>query len=318
MIDNLINIPGPIFLIVYLIYGVIVILISKVYVAKDYSLKYEMPEPTKLDPIDIAILKNGVRGAMIISIFNLWRLKAVDISLNKKSVVLKKRIVKTSKLNLLEKTIYGYIQQPKFYRHLFKRTSIKTIERIIQPNKSKLKEYKLIPETSIINHHWKGVLLGTFFLLGLGGLKFYLGLIRDKPVVLLLLLIVLFLIILVVVIKPRNNKTTALGKLLLQKSQQRFEWLKDSEEGSALLKDDNLLYGIAIFGVSSFGDSKLGALIENPSLLDQGSRISSLGYGYGCAGCGGGGCGGGGCSSGGCSSGCSGGCGGGCGGCGGD
>lgn len=304
MINDLINIPGPIFLIVFSVYAVGIILIFKRYVNKDYSLNYEVPEPTKLEPIDIAILKNGVKGAITTSIFNLWRLKGVDISKNKNSIVLKQKPTDTSKFNKLEKTIYKYILSPKFYRQLYMKTSVKTIDKILIPNKTRLQELHLAPDSKVIQRHLKGVILGSLFLLCFGGLKLYFGIVRGKPFGILIVLIIFSIIVLILVIKPTNIKTSALGKKMLKTTQQRFSWLKSSNKGAELLMDENLLYGIAIFGISSFLGSELGDLLENPRLLERGSTSSFYGYGCGCAGCGGG------CSGGG--------CGGGCGGCGGD
>jgi uncharacterized protein (TIGR04222 family) len=302
--NDFINIPGPIFLIVFTVYAFLVILFFRRYVNKDYSLKYELPEPTKLEPLDIAILKNGVKGAITISIFNLWRLKGADISKSENSIVLKQKPIDTSKFNKLEKTIYKYILRPKFYRQLYIKGSIKTIDKILQPNKTKLLELHLAPDSKVINRHLKGVLLGSFFLGAFGGIKLYFGIARGRPFGFLIILMILSIVALFIVIKPTKIKTSALGKKLLYKTQQRFAWLKSSTKGTELLLDDNLLYGIAVFGISSFLGSELGELLENPLLLERQSSSSIYGYGCGCAGCGGG-CGGGG-------------CGGGCGGCGGD
>jgi uncharacterized protein (TIGR04222 family) len=178
MIEDLINIPGPIFLIVFSIYAIIIILIFKRFASKDYSHDYEVPEPTKLEPLDIAILESGVKGAIITTMFNLWRLKGADISKSKNSIILKQKPTDTSKFNKLEKTIYNYIQQPKYYRHLYKKTSIKTIDKILQPNKTRLEELHLAPDSKVIKQHWKGILYGTVLLLGFGGLKLYFGIVR--------------------------------------------------------------------------------------------------------------------------------------------
>lgn len=293
MIDNLINIPGPVFLIVFIVYAVVIIWIIKRYVSKDYSCHFDIPEPTTLEPLDIAILANGVNGAIITSMFNLWRLKGANISTNKNSILLKQNPTDTSKFNKLEKAIYNYIQQPKYYYHLYEKSSLKSIDKILQPNKTRLQEMHLASDSRVIFHHWKGILLGVVSLIGFGGLKLYYGVVRDKPFGLLLILLILSIIALFMVIKPTKITTSALGKKLLDKSQQRFEWLKTSKNGAVLLMDDTLLYGIAIFGISSFISSELGGLLKKPALLDQSSSSSIYGSGSGCSGCGGGGCGGG-------------------------
>lgn len=302
MIDYFISIPGPYFLFIYAVYAMVIILFFKLYVNKDYSHNFEVPEPTKLQPTDIAILKNGVKGAILTSLFNIWRLKGVDISLDKKSILLKQLHTDTTKFNKLEKIIYEYIKQPTYYKQLYNVTLVKTIENKLHPNLTRLQELNLIPDSKIIKHHWRGFIYGTILLLGFGGLKLYFGIVRDKPITFLILLMLTSVIILFNVVNPKKVRISALGKKLLVKTHQRFAWLKSSKEYVTMGMDDNLLYGIAIFGISSFIGTELGKYLENPMLLDQ--RMSSNGNGFGCSSCGGG-CGGGG-------------CGGGCGGCGGD
>jgi len=311
MIEKLISIPGPIFLIIYTVYSVIVIYLIKVFVSRDSSLKFEIPDPTKLTPLDVGLLKNGLKGAIITSVFSLWRQKAIDISSNKNRVILKRKEAEILEFNKLESTLYQYLSKPKYYKMLFKRSSLKAIDKVLQPNKEKLLELKLAPDNSVINKHWLGAFFGFVLLTVFGGIKIYYGIVREKPVIFLVILFILSIIILRQLIRPNKVKTSALGKKFISTAKTRFEWLKSSEKGKTLLKSEDLLYGIAIFGISSFAGSSLGSLLTNPILIDQSSN--SL-YGNGCAGCGGNvhGCGGGGCSGG-----CSGGGCGGCGGCGG-
>jgi uncharacterized protein (TIGR04222 family) len=300
MIDKLISIPGPIFLIVFAIFAFIVIYLAWKYSKSDYTKNLELPEPTKLSPLNIAILRRGIKGAIITSIFNLWRIKAIDITQNKKNVFIKQKRHFEGELNKLERSIYNFSSQPRFYKHLYKKSALKKLENILKPNKTLLQELKLAPDIAIINRHWRAAFLGLVLLLVLGGTKLYFGVIREKPVAFLVLLLISSIIVLFSVIKPNRVKTSALGNRFLEVSDKRFEWLKKKESDKDLLKDDNLLYGIALFGISSFAGTGLGSVLENPILIE--SSANTIGHG----------CSGGGSCSGGCSSGCVG-----CGGCGG-
>jgi len=148
--------------------------------------------------------------------------------------------------------------------------------------------------------YWNASLFSLILLLFFGGTKFFLGVSRDKPVSFLFVLLLLSVIAVFYYIKPYNIKYSALGKKFINASSQRFSWLKEGDKNSVMV-DDNLLYGIALFGMSSFMGASYSNFLENPLLLET-KAGSSNGYGCGGAGCGGGG-------------GCSGG---GCGGCGGD
>lgn len=140
----------------------------------------------------------------------------------------------------------------------------------------------------------------TAFLLLFGGTKLLLGLSRGKPVFFLVIAMVISILFLKKYLTPTQ---TALGKKFIAASAQRFEWLKRSQD-SSLLTDDNVLYGVALFGVTAFLGSSLAPALHNLIYLD---RYSDASFGSG----GGGGDGGGGSGGGG-----GGGCGG-CGGCGG-
>ena len=288
----------------------------KVFVNRDYTLNYEVPEPTSVLPIEVAILRNGIKGAIIISIFNLWKRKAINLTLGKRSVLMEKINSSASEFSDLEHTIYHNLSKPRYYRDFYRQKAIKTLEQVIEPNIKKLKEMKLLADKSIIGHYWTGVILGILLLLAFGGTKLYFGIVREKPFGFLVLLLIISHIVLFMIIQPNKVRITTLGKNFLVTAQKRFEWLKTQKSNKNLLKDENLQYGIACFGIAAFMGSELGKVLQNPFVLEQ--RTDSLFGGTGCAGCGGYGCSGGGCSDAGCSGGCSGGCGGGCGGCGGD
>jgi uncharacterized protein (TIGR04222 family) len=293
MIELLKEIPGPYFLIIYTIISIIVIFLAKKYAENDYTKNFDVPEPTKIDPLDIALLNRGIKGAIIVSVFNLWRNRKIEIVKVKNNIALKQLSSEFKGLNKLESIILKNSSSQKFYRYFFTQKSIKTIQNILRPNKENLERLKLLPDSEIKKRYWKATLISIFFLLLIGGTKLYLGISRGKPVIFLVLLLLLSVIAVFLLIKPYNIKHSALGKDLIKITSRRFDWLKN-KDNSSLMSDDNLLYGIAIFGISAFMGSTLGQVLENPVLLETYAGSSSS-YGYGCggAGCGGGGCGGG-------------------------
>lgn len=307
MIELLKEIPGPYFLILYSGISILVVLIAKLIVENDYTRDLEIPEPTKLSPLEIAYLTRGLKGAVIVSIFNLWRNKQIEINKIDNNIALKQISFDYTGLNKLETTILKYSHTQKFYSGFFKKESINTSKKILLPVKEKLEKLKLLADASIVKRNWTASSLSIIILLLLGGTKLFLGLSRDKPVGFLFILILLSICAVIFILKPYNVHLTSLGKKFIKTSSKRFEWLK-SNDNNAVMTDDNLLFGISLFGISSFMNTGMGDMLENPYLLEKNAGTNS---GTGCsgAGCGGGGGG----------SGCGGGssCGGGCGGCGG-
>jgi len=81
-------------------------------------------------------------------------------------------------------------------------------------------------------------IIASSFLLLFGGIKFYLGISRDKPVTFLFILIIISVVVLFNVIKPHKVKYTALGKKFIDHSYQRFEWLKKKENDISIFVYD--------------------------------------------------------------------------------
>lgn len=304
MIEIIKEIPGSYFLLVYCVFSALIIILAKKFAKMDSTKEMEIPEPSKISPLDIALLNKGIKGAIIVSIFNLWRKKRIEIKKTKNNVTIKQITADLSGLNRLESVILKNTNSQKDYQYFFSEKSIKTIQDIIKPNKDNLENLKLLPTKEIKNRYWYVSLLTAAILIIFGGTKFILGISRDKPVAFLFVLIVISIIALFFYIKPHKVRYTALGSRFIATSSRRFEWLKKNDSNS-LMADDNLLYGVALFGISAFTGSGLSQFLENPRLLET---YAGSYYGYGC---GGASCSGGGCSGG---SGCGGG---GCGGCGG-
>lgn len=301
MLDLIKEIPGPYFLLLYTFISVCVIILTKKYAEKDYTENFEIPEPSKITPLDIAVLTKGIKGAIMVSVFNLWRLKKIKINKKHTAIILNKINNDSDGLNKLETVILNNLGNQKQYSYFFSAKSIKSVETIIQPNKNLLNELQLIPGAEIKKRYWNLTLISSCLLFIIGFTKLYLGISRHKPVAFLVILMIISLIALFIIVKPHKVKITCLGRKFLAVSSTRFEWLK-KDKVESLLADNNLLYGIALFGITPFLGSHIGSDLE-----------AFAASSYKSSGCGSTGCSGGG-------SGCSGGssCGGGCGGCGGD
>ena len=337
MLDLFIQIPGPSFLWIFTLYSAIISLIVYYLKKYDYTSNLRIPEPTSLKPIEIAYLRKGIRGALMFSIFGLEKKKALEITpfFKTKLTLIKPLEIDESKLTEQEQIIYNYIGDGKYYRHLYSRGILKSLDRTLQPMLKKLQQLQLAVDDKLIAHHWKTLIIGLILIELFGGIKLYFGITREKPIAFLLLFMVLFAYLFVRTFHPNKVETSTLGKKFLKTAQKRFEWLKLSQNKSELQSDQNLWYTIAAFGITKELSEDMGETMEVPYEIEARSSKSYLAsnressYDKGCAGCSGGanrakskGWGGwstGGCT--GCGSGCSGGCGsgcgGGCGGCGG-
>jgi len=304
MFELIKEIPGPNFLLLYAGISILVVFIAKLIVDNDYTRDLEIPETTKLSPLEIAYLTRGLKGAVIVSIFNLWKNKQIEITRVNNDIALKQISDESNDLNKLESAILNYSKTQKFYKSFFQKESIKTTQKILLPTKEKLENLKLLADSSIVKRNWTASFLSILVLMLFGGTKLFLGISRDKPVGFLIILMVLALCAVIFILKPYKVTFSSLGKKFIAASAKRFEWLK-AKENTSLATDDNLLFGISLFGISAFMNSNLGETLEDPYLLEKRAGANS---GSGCSGAG---CGGGSSDGGGS------GCGGGCGGCGG-
>jgi uncharacterized protein (TIGR04222 family) len=309
MIDKLISIPGPLFLLYYSIFSAIVILLVKKLVNKDTD-NSRLPEPTSLSPLDIALLSRGLKGVISSAVFNLWRLKAIQITKEGDSIVLKQNSLKNKNISEVEKAIYDYSIKPKKYNQLLSQTSLRSFKNLTSDSQEKLMDLGLIPNQSYIANKIRLTAFALILLLGTGGTKLYYGINRDKPYFFLILLILIAIGFLFHQIKPLNFKQTSRGKEFIKATKQRFKWVK-SENKNSIIDSDSILFAVGIFGIAGFAGTALESILSHTYLLKarQTSTFFSSNSGAGCGGCSSG-CGGG------CSGGCSGGCGGGCGGCG--
>ncbi|TWT85772.1 hypothetical protein Pla123a_05790 [Posidoniimonas polymericola] len=160
----------------------------------------------------------------------------------------------------------------------------------------------VVPGDGLHGSRWAPALL-MFTLLGLGGVKVYVGLMREKPVGFLLLLLLATLVVLCLFL-TKPHRTVAGSHVLRALRRDRRELRSKAAVKQA---DDGVqatAWAAALFGVSSCAYGDL-LLLPTACKFPDGPPVSTGGS----SGCGGGGDGGGGCGGGGCGGGC-GGCGG--------
>ena len=144
MIDSFVHIPGPQFLLIFFHYAAFIIILLRLLVNNDDTVNREVVEPTKLSPLEIAILKNGYKGAVNSAIFKLWQSNSIDIVEDKgKGVRLSKLSEEPNSPGALEESIWNFLNDYEYLRDFFQGTVKEQLEKVIQPNVDQLKKFNL-------------------------------------------------------------------------------------------------------------------------------------------------------------------------------
>jgi len=303
--DFIISIPGPIFLIVYSVYSLVVIFIFKIISLNDYTRKMKVPETTEFDPLELAYLKKGIKGVLVTSIFSLWNKKVINLERKKSHTSITILNNQIERLNEIERGILKFIGSGVKYQTLFTYSYINTIDDLFTLSKNKLIRHNLLLNETIKVRNKNLMYIAILFIILFGAIKLYLGYVRNKPIIILVFLMIFFVFIAGLILNTDYARYTSLGRKFMRQSEQRFKWLKASKNKAMESLDNNLLFGIALFGVAPFVHMELGKVFEIPSLFGQQGWSGGNFFDSDSS------------SDGSCSGGCSGGCGGGCSGCGG-
>jgi uncharacterized protein (TIGR04222 family) len=286
MIDMLIQIPGPIFLIEFIIFSTICIWVAWLW---NHEVSTHLPSLTSLNPFEIAALREGHKGIIQAALFNLWHQKLLITSGIGKSVQIQKNDALTLQSEgKIEEIIYQFATQPRAPAEFFTNIALQArMDKQIKPINLKLETKHLKRTDSHRKRVWKTFWMTLIFIFGLGGTKLYFGLLHDRPVGFLFVLLIVLPIITWMVLKPAN-RNTQLGYRYQKKLAEHFEWAK-SKESSGIEPD----FLVAIFGMSALTHFTTFAVFEDTfseKVISSNVETSSSGCGGGCSD--GGGCGG--------------------------
>lgn len=301
MIDFLISIPGPQFIILFILYTALCIFVAWYAHNNDESQKYLLPPITAFDGYTLAMFRGGWKAVLECALYGLWKRELIDLNTTshffKGSLIEAHRIKnKNASLNFIERTIYNFFHDKKNLQKIFEDVDVKTaINGKMESAVQELQARHLLKNPTNIGRSYFIAACTLLAIYLIGGTKLYYGLMRGRPTEFLMFILIFIPLIVFLVLKPARRQT-ALGISYLDSLKEKFDWMREKA-----LHDD--LNGIdpvhiaAIYGVA--------AVSTNSAFADAVNRQSSNNAGgCGSSGCGGGGCGGGG-------------CGGGCGGCGG-
>lgn len=296
MIDFLKEIPGPQFLMVFLIYATACIYAAWSFINSSESKKYLMPPVTGFSSITIAVLRGGWKTVLEAVLYGLWKKDLIDLkhvtSMWKGSSIeaVRKRD-KAVSLNSIENLVYNYFQHKKDIREAFTDRELQaSINDKIVSDMQELQAKQLLknPEEKTRDYIVAAITLFAIYLVGIT--KLYLGFMREKPVGYLLLILIITPFAVFFALKP-GRPQTALGVSYLELLKNNYDWMKEKAKYDDLKGIDPALVA-AVFGVAALSTDTVFA---NAMRNSTGSYGGCGGAGCGGASCGGGGCGGGGC-----------------------
>jgi uncharacterized protein (TIGR04222 family) len=287
MLDLLIRVPGPDFLLYFAQLAALAILLGWIWIRRDGTGSLPVPGPTRLDARALAALRGGRQGLLHLARLRLWEaglIKARGGADGKDQLVA--NACQPLPTDPIETLVYRFsAARERAPGDYFK-------DKSLHRRQLRTGAVRLLAARRV--RTW--VVLGV---LALGGAKLVLGILHAKPIGFLVLLLALSLILALVLLRP--PLTTALGRAFLASMRQRLAWMKTNSRPNS---DPGL--AVALFGLAAVAG--VAGLIG----FHQAFAGTERNAGDSSGGCGGGGCGG--SDSGG---GDGGGGGGGCGGCGG-
>lgn len=292
MIDLLISIPGPQYLLYYSVFAVAVIIISKLLADDDGSEDLSIPDTAVYTPYDIAYMKEGTLHVIKTAIFSLWRQKLIEVSGMKASEA-RFNLVKNAppRENEIENIVYNYLKLPATAAEIERDDKLRReIEKAISAGIERMKKDRLVKSEADSGRAWQwAAFCGLSTVLG-GAVKIVLGIYRGKNVGFLVMLTLIFFFAGFFTICP-FSVTTVLGRKFLASSKDKLKWAMDKLKAGNLPEGFDPALLIAVFGISEMGGSPYELFIDYFASADGGSGGGSGCSSSGCGG-GGGGCGG--------------------------
>lgn len=274
---------GPQFLAFYLVFAVLVLVGAWLF----RRMKESGPAPKmNLDPYAIAYLRGGENEAVRVALVSL-----IDrglLTTTKSKVVRASHADPAAVRHPIEQMILKKLGLPREASDIFKDASL---DLVCAPFQTALQEHALLPDTAAQQSRREVFSGALALLLGVGGIKVFLGLSRDRPVVILVVLMVVVTFFAWKVCFPR---ITARGQAMLEDLRALYAGLRlraaTIRAGGTTIDAAMLaaVFGIGLLPAAGFGYTRT----LFPQAASGNSSTASCGSSCGSS-CGGGGCGGG-------------------------
>lgn len=247
MLELFIQIPGPVFLIYFILFSIICIFMGWLLILELDDSAYRSLPSASLTPFEIAALRDGRRGIIYTALFSLWQHQRITLFDNIREAKIK-AISLESPQDQFEQIIFNFIgQKTRSPREFFENTFLHLqLDKAIEPLNRKLERWYLRKTPSQLRQVkqvlW--VTLLTIWIVGVGKLVF---LPPNISVVFLVIFLNLVTLMTICWILPLKN--TRLGQQYLQELTQHYKQLQVQQ--SIHLDSIQL---IAILGVVDLSD----------------------------------------------------------------
>ncbi|MBF0181061.1 MAG: TIGR04222 domain-containing membrane protein, partial [Magnetococcales bacterium] len=240
MLDGFIRIPGPDFLVYFMVLEVVLCLAAWWVTRMDPSWAVPPPALERMDADTLAMLAGGDAGVVRASLFRLWRGNRLAIAGGAAAPVAGEALTGLDQA-LLEGVNGVLPTRPEELDRL-----AWTVRSHLAPIRERLVAARLLFDP--VERRRRGLLAAwtALPLWGIGGSKFLLGLWHHRPVVLLALLMILGQLALIGIIRGMGERT-ALGRKFLRQGRARLSWLRKPQPSWEREGTDPAL-GVALFG----------------------------------------------------------------------
>ena len=279
MMDMIIRLPGPIFLLYFTLLATLVIVIAWLWVKTDGSIRYPLPEVTCLSPFEIAALRDGCRGVIQMALFNLWNNNLITLTGKGNASQIRRVNSSSHQLeNEIEEILYQFASIKRRPADFFLDPSVLyRVDKHIKYINLTLEKLHLKRTYSQLTRSWVALWISLVIILCLGGIKLYFEIISGDAVEFLMMIMALFVVITLNVLTP--SQQSQLGQLYLKKLAHHFSHLKTEDNNNI---DSSLQ--VAIFGIQTLAYSPQFAIFEQ---VFGKIAIKISNYGTSSGGCGG-------------------------------
>ncbi|WP_417908665.1 TIGR04222 domain-containing membrane protein [Candidatus Electronema sp. PJ] len=303
MINFLVRIPGPVFLLYFLIFSIVCIILARLVLKQlEGADKLTLPPVSHFKPSAYAYLRGGLPEVIRTAMFSLWQKRVVVLSGNGSDAVVQCSNFSEPLPDPVEATVYAFLKakpQGLTPPALLNDTSLlNKIEQKLRSTQDELRRLHLLRTKEEHLRAWAITWMTITVIGGVGGTKLYLGLTRARPVVFLVIFLVVALIALLSVLKPWNT-VSSLGKWYLAQAASHFQGAMKKLHKEKIADGVEPAYLIAVYGTAVLSGIAAYSIFQGaftpPSSggCSGGSSDSSSGDSGGSSGCGGGGgCGG--------------------------
>ncbi len=292
------DMPGPYFLGFYALAIVATLILCWIlkHVA-DYSRFLPRPfVPEQPDPYEIAYLRNGEKEVARLAVFSLIQQGLLKIGPKSEQRVQQAStgISSASQLCPMERCVFDWFAQPRRKLEVTSNELPSLVKPFCADYQRHLEKEQLLrsPGMMSIITYWLILLLGILTIVGLGGYKLYVALIKGyHNIAFLIVMGIIAVCILIPVCKA--PRLTVRGRKYLNQLQTAFESLKNQVRSETGTDDMAYLLVIGLFGTAMLAQTPYAAdyyLVLQPPATTSSS--GGCGGGGGCGGHGGGGHGG--------------------------